>query len=186
MKMKMGNGIGKVLEAMDKQQALQERDIISQAQSFSKEKKDEMIRKAEKDNQELFELEKGNITREMRRGEEKVIEAHILGLVEAKEAFVDEVWAFAEKKFLSMPKRKKEYRLFMRRILESVKDLKDYMLYVRKEDLKLHKGAKKERISGGVILRSKDGKIEIDYSLEGIAKRHSQETKARISEVLFG
>jgi vacuolar-type H+-ATPase subunit E/Vma4 len=174
-----------VLGAMEKEIRAHERKAISEAQAFAKAKIREMQEKAKKDNSELFAMEKRNIEREMRREEEKIRERHLLGLVQAKELFVDKVWESAEKKFLSMPMRKKEYETFMGKILSSVKKTGEFEIYMRKEDRKFYSGAKQKAIAGGAVFRSKDGRVEIDNSLEGIAQRCREETRARIIAVLF-
>lgn len=186
MKKRSKDEVKGVLDAMEREIAAHEKRIISEAQEFSRKKKAEMREKARRDNEELFRMEKKNIVREIRREEEKVRESYQLGLVQAKELFVDEVWKSAKRRFLSMPGRKREYQGFLKRILASVKDIREYEVFMRKEDTGLHKGAKQKRMAGGAVFRSRDGKIEIDHSLEGIAERYKEETKARINEVLFG
>lgn len=185
MKKNPKSEIGGVIDAMEKEIASNERKAVSEAQLFSKRKKEEMRAKARNDNKELLEMEKKNIEREIRREEEKIREQYLLGLVQAKESSVDAIWDSAKRKFLSMPKRKTEYRKFLRKIISSVKNIKDYDVFMRKEDRNFYKGARQKRMAGGAIFRSRDGKIEIDHSLEGIAERYKGKTRARISEVLF-
>ena len=171
---------------MENEIRTREERTITGARAFADYKKDEMRKKARKDNEELFSMEKKNIEREIRQGEEKIREEYLLSLVQVKSAFIDEVWKSARRRFLSMPKRKAEYKKFMGKVFASVKNIRDYQVFLRKEDMGFHKGAMRKSMAGGAIFRSRDGKIEIDHSLEGIAERCREETKAKISEVLFG
>ena len=177
--------LSRVLTAMEKETLQKRKKLLDDAKAFAKQKKKEMTEKAEKDNEVLFHIEKKNITREMRRAEENIREEYLLGIVKAREAFTDKIWNSAKKRFISMPKRKTEYKKFMKRILSRVEDHESYVVYIRKEDSIFYKNARPAKISGGIIFRTKDGKIEIDYSLDGIVQRNEAAAKATINEVLF-
>jgi vacuolar-type H+-ATPase subunit E/Vma4 len=145
-----------------------------------------MKARAEDDNAKLFEIEKKNITRDMRKREEEIREAHLLAIVRMRESLVDEAWSAAKARFLSLPSRKKEYAAFMDRLLAMARKDGDFEVYMRRADAALWKGAKAADISGGIVMRSRDLKVERDYSLTGIAGHSEQGAKAKISEVLFG
>jgi vacuolar-type H+-ATPase subunit E/Vma4 len=175
-----------LLDAMDKEMRKGEQGIEDEAKKFTKGKIDSTKKSAALDNAQLMSIEEKNIDREMRRQEEEIREAHLLGLVRAKEDLVGEAWEEAKKTFLSMPERRTEYRKFMGSILDKSKIHKGYDIFLRKEDLSLCKGAKTEKISGGAVFRSPDGRIEVDYSLEGILRSSEGAARAKISEALFG
>ena len=185
MKRRNGSDIKGVIGAMSREIAAAEKKAIAQAEAFAKEKKNEMRKKAKNDNAQLFAMEKNNIDREMRHGEENIREAYLLSIVQAKEAYVEKAWEKAKRRFLQMPKRR-EYAKFLKNILASASDIGEYAVYMRKEDVRLHKGAKTRKMAGGAIFLSRDGRIERDLSLEGIAKRKEAASKSKIGEVLFG
>lgn len=174
-----------LLDAIEGEIREEEAEIIKEAERFAGGKIEEMRRRAEEDNAKLFEIQKKNITREMRKREEEIRERHLLELVKARKKLVDEVWERVRRRFLSMPEREGEYREYIMMVLKSVKT-EEYEVFTRKTHTRFIPGANPEAIIGGVIFRSKDGKVEIDCSLEGVLRENEENTKARIAEVLFG
>ena len=175
-----------LLEAIDKELRKGEQKVTDEAEGFVKDKIDSTKKRAASDNAQLMSIEEKNIDREMRREQEEIREAHLLALVKAKEDIVGEAWEDAKGRFLSMPERSAEYKRFMLSVLGRSAAYRGYGVFLRREDLGLWKGAKQENISGGAVFRSPDGKIEVDFSLEGILRSSEGAARARISEALFG
>lgn len=177
----------KIFEAIDEEISEEANAILDEARKFAREKKEEMRKRAMEDNEKLFSVEKKNITKEVRKWEEEKREKHMLEHAKARERIIERVWFEAKKKFLSMPKRKEEYKKFMDKLFSQVKkESKDCDIFLRKEDINFQKGAKPAKIKGGALIMSKDGKIELDYSFEGLLRDMEGLTKERIEEVLFG
>jgi vacuolar-type H+-ATPase subunit E/Vma4 len=175
-----------LLKAIDDEMRKGDQKLVDEAKRFGQEKINDAKKRAALDNAQLMSIEAKNIDREMRRQEEGIREAHLLELVKANEEMVGKVWEGVRENFLSMPKRKAEYGKFMESVLGKSKKYKDYVVILRKEDLGLWKGAKTAEISGGAIFRSPDGRIEADFSLDGIVRSSEGLAKAKISEALFG
>lgn len=174
-----------LLKAIDAEIKEEEAAIMKRAKDFSKDKKAEMKKRAEEDNAKLFSIERKNIDAQMRKKEERIREEYLLELVKTRESLVDDAWEDAKKRFLSMPKRKREYTAFMKKLLKMAKADGSFDVYLRKEDRHLWKGAKTAKMSGGLVMKSKDGKIERDYSIDGIVDTSEEGARALIAEVLF-
>ncbi len=174
-----------VLDAIDAEAEEKAKAVIREAEEFSVAKKEQMRKQAERDNDELFAIEEKSIVRFMRKREEKVRERNLLEMMRLRDRIINEVWEEAAERFLTMPKRKDEYRKFLDNVF-SMAGERGYVVYLRAEDLPYRKGAKPADISGGAVFRTTDGKIEVDYSLDGILARSEEAAKAVIAEVLFG
>jgi vacuolar-type H+-ATPase subunit E/Vma4 len=175
-----------VLEAIDRETAEKARKAISEAEQFAQAKKTQMKKQAERDNDELFALEEKSIVRSMRKREESIRESNLLELMKLRDRIINDIWQEASEKFLTMPSREKEYKAFLGQIFAKVKDSDSYDIFMREGDPGFRKGAKPADISGGAVFRTKDGKVEMNYSLDGIVESSEEAAKALIAEVLFG
>ncbi len=174
-----------ILDAIDAETETKVKRIVKEADEFAAAKKEQMRKQAERDNDELFAIEEKSIVRFMRKREEKVREQNLLEMMKLRERIIDQVWEESAERFLTMPQRKDEYRKFLDRVFALAGE-GGFAVYMRQEDLQYRKGAKPADISGGAVFRTPDGKVEMDYSLDGILSRSEEATKAVIAEVLFG
>ncbi len=166
----------------------------------------EIIQKAEEEAREVIEKEKEKGRKEAEkirtRGEkeaerqkEKILasarrkaKAYI---IQAKEEIIQK--CFDEMVNILREMDGKTYEQFMEKeIKEAMKEIEDgYIISTRKEDEKIAKKlglevkGKTEGI-GGVILKSKDGKKEIDLTFDFMLERKKEEIRIKIAEKLFG
>jgi vacuolar-type H+-ATPase subunit E/Vma4 len=109
----------------------------------------------------------------------------------AKEEMINECMKKVVEKLKKMDGKK--YSNFVEKNLEvATKEIKDgYILFTRDEDIKIAKKFgidAKEKINGigGVILRSKDGKKEIDLTFDFLIEKNREEMRIKIAKKLFG
>ncbi len=175
-----------VIEAIEREATERAKRIIDDAESFASSKKTQMKEQAESDNDELFSLEEKSIIRSMRKREERIRESNLLEMMRLRDRIINEIWQEIAERFLTMPSRQKEYKAFLDTLFSRVKDQENYDIFMREGDPWFRKGAKPADISGGAVFRTKDGKVEINYSLDGILDNSEEGAKALITEVLFG
>ncbi|MEM2509188.1 MAG: V-type ATP synthase subunit E family protein [Candidatus Thermoplasmatota archaeon] len=87
----------------------------------------------------------------------------------------------------------KKYSNFVEKNLTlAMKEIKDgYILFTRDEDIKIAKKfgiEAKEKIDGigGVILKSRDGKKEIDLTFDFLIEKNREDIRINIAKKIFG
>ncbi|MBC7081728.1 MAG: hypothetical protein H5T44_05765 [Thermoplasmatales archaeon] len=136
-----------------------------------------------------------NANKEIEREREKILanarriaRTHI---TDAKEEIIQECMKEIVEKLKNLDG--KRYSRFVEKNVENaMKEIKDgYMLFTRGEDLKIAKKMgieAREKINGigGVILRSKDGKKEIDLTFDFLIEKNRENIRIKIAKKLFG
>jgi vacuolar-type H+-ATPase subunit E/Vma4 len=179
---------------------------VKSAQETSKKMLDEATHKA-KDNYERI-VQQGKQSGEKER--QKIlstIEMEMKKLVlNSREALIEQAFSLAWNKFEEFKKTKEYKDILIKQIASSIRELegKSFIVDVYKGDsfkisadtLKLieketnRKGLTIEirevdKDLGGVIVHEKDGKISIDNTFTSILERKKNETRVKVSEILF-
>lgn len=154
---------------------------IREAEAKAKAEREKMRKHAER---ELENKKRSELSR-MRIEEKKKI-------LQKKEEIINRCFDLAIAKLRDLSS--KEYIALLKPIVE--RNLKKVgseceILISREEDKKIAKELKVEvgnRIEaiGGLIIKSKDGRISIDCTFDGILKRRENEIRIEIGKVLFG
>ncbi|MEM2935055.1 MAG: V-type ATP synthase subunit E [Candidatus Thermoplasmatota archaeon] len=166
-------------------------EIIARAEEEAK----KIIEEEEKKGMEEAEKIKANAIKEAEKIKEKILSnARRKARVHetsAKEEVINECMKKVVEKLKKMDGKK--YSNFVEKNLEiALKEIKDgYILFTRDEDVKIAKKfgiETKEKIDGigGVILRSKDGKKEIDLTFNFLIEKNREEMRIKIAKKLFG
>ncbi|KAA0015061.1 hypothetical protein B6U81_02415 [Thermoplasmatales archaeon ex4484_30] len=112
-------------------------------------------------------------------------------IIQAKEEIINECFNEIANKLRKMDG--KSYEKFMeKKLKEAIKEIEDgYIVSTRKEDEKIAKKlglevkGKTEGI-GGVILKSRDGRKEMDLTFDFMLEKEREEIRIKIAEKLFG
>ncbi|RLF36867.1 MAG: hypothetical protein DRM99_01835 [Thermoplasmata archaeon] len=158
----------------------QRKEIITQAKKEGEAKARKILENGKKtiENQKKIQISKAN--------QESKKE-----IMKAKEELIEECFIKAQQK-LSQIKGKEYETLVKKLIKEGVEKLgKNCTIIASREvDKKIAeqqglKVAGKTDAAGGVILKSADGKITLDYTLDGILKREKQKIRIKVGKLLF-
>ena len=112
-------------------------------------------------------------------------------IIKTKEEIIEECFIKAQQK-LSQIKDKEYENLLKKLIQKGIEKLGKncIVLISRESDKKIveHHGLKivgKTDATGGIILKSVDGRITLDYTLDGILKREKQKIRIKVGKLLF-
>lgn len=155
-------------------------DILSQGRMEAR----ETIEKLEKDNEKAIETMKKKMLsgarREVRHEE-----------MRAKEEVITDCFAQAKKFFASLT-GERYVRVVEKMIDQSVSLLKEPVVVASRDmdkkiarDLGLEVASGKIEAAGGVIIREKDGSMEIDNTFEGVLARKHEDIRIKIAKKLF-
>lgn len=168
---------------------------IKQIQLDVEKQRKEIITQAKKEAQEIAEkiLENGKKTIENKKKIQlsKAKQESKKQIIKAKEEIIEECFIKAQQK-LSQIKGKEYEALVEKLIRQGVEKLgKNCNVLISretdKEIVEQHglKIAGRTEASGGVILKSADGRIALDYTLDGILKREKQKIRIKVGRLLF-
>jgi len=167
-------------------------EIRSEAEAKAKAKKAEIISRGKRE----AEQERARIVANAKLRARRT-------LLDAKEEVIKEAFSRAEKALADVAKEERYPEILKKLILEAIETIGgDVEILARKEDKKIlsksflqdiTKEAKvkvtlaKDTISsiGGVVVRSKDGKAEVDNTFETRLERISAELRSSVAKVLF-
>lgn len=177
--------------------------IVGEAEEEAEKKKNEAESKSEEIYQEIIERYKREAGQEKQRIVANAKLQKRKEILDAREEVIQESFQKAREKLENLPS--KEYKKILENlILEAMEAIDgDAEVMVRKEDgkavnknflQKLSKEAghniekSKENISavGGVVVRSKDGKIEVDNTFDTRLERYRGEMRREVAKILFG
>ena len=169
----------------------------------AKKKSEEIIKKSEKDGKKRYEeliiqgkknaeLEKQRIIANARLQAKKLI-------LETKESIIEKTFSLAEKKLRDMVSSD-EYENILRKLIEeaisSIPDKQLQILCDERDRELLRKIIKEfprvelseENIStiGGIIVKSKDGRIQVDNTFETRIERMRNDLRVKVARILFG
>ncbi|HEC81443.1 MAG TPA: hypothetical protein ENI42_03335 [Thermoplasmatales archaeon] len=182
------------LIAQIEEDANQEIDrIIGEAKEEVRRKLEETGRKA-KEEALLLKQHAEKEFENMKRSElSKVRQEVRRRVLERKEDIINECFRKALERFKNLSG--KEYIDFVKPLVEkSVKEITGECVIVpsRDEDVRLAKelgvplAREKVNAVGGVVVKSKDGRVSVDNTFEGILKRKEKEIRVRLGTMLFG
>ncbi len=127
-------------------------------------------------------------------------------VLNSKEALIEQAFSLAWKKFEEFKKTKEYKDSLIKQVILSVRELEgnSFLVDVHKGDSfkigpevlkQIEKETSKkgitidvrevERDLGGVIVHEKDGKISVDNTFASILERKKNETRVKVSEILF-
>ena len=164
----------------------QKREIIERAEKQRSEKVGEANEEIEREQARL--LTKGE--QEAKRERNMLIsEANLAAkrnLLDAKESLIESVLEKVKAK-LEKHTREKGYAKTLEKLAKECREElgDDAAIYVRKEDLKMLKGAEAREMAPGVIGESKDGGLYLDNTFVMILKRNKEEIRKEIGRELF-
>ncbi|RLF58646.1 MAG: hypothetical protein DRN25_04975 [Thermoplasmata archaeon] len=169
----------------------------------AKKKSEEIIKKSEKDGKKRYEeliiqgkknaeLEKQRIIANARLQAKKLI-------LETKESIIEKTFSLAEKKLRDIVSSD-EYESILRKLIEeaisSIPDKQLQILCDERDRELLRKIIKEfpgvelseENIStiGGIIVKSKDGRIQVDNTFETRIERMRNDLRVKVARILFG
>ncbi len=169
----------------------------------AKKKSEEIIKKSEKDGKKRYEeliiqgkknaeLEKQRIIANARLQAKKLI-------LETKESIIEKTFSLAEKKLRDIVSSD-EYESILRKLIEeaisSIPDKQLQILCDERDRELLRKIIKEfprvelseENIStiGGIIVKSKDGRIQVDNTFETRIERMKNDLRVKVARILFG
>lgn len=169
----------------------------------AKKKSEEIIKKSEKEGKERYEeliiqgkknaeLEKQRIIANARLQAKKLI-------LETKESIIEKTFSLAEKKLRDIVSSD-EYESILRKLIEeaisSIPDKQLQILCDERDRELLRKIIKEfprvelseENIStiGGIIVKSKDGRIQVDNTFETRIERMRNDLRVKVARILFG
>jgi len=158
----------------------QRKEIITQAKKEGEAKARKILENGKKtiENQKKIQISKAN--------QESKKE-----IMKAKEELIEECFIKAQQKLSQI--KGKEYKTLVKKLIKKgVEKLgKNCTIIASREvDKKIaeQQGLKvtgKTDATGGIILKSADGKITLDYTLDGILKREKQKIRIKVGKLLF-
>lgn len=181
----------KLIERIKEEAEKEIKDIIDNAQEEAK----KIIEEEEEKGKEEAEKIRREGIKEAGRRKEKILAAGRRKaksyLIKAREEIIENC-INKIKEYLKKLDGKKYEKIVGNLVKEGVKEIRDgYIISTREEDEKIAKKfgmevKKKVNGIGGVILKSKDGKKEIDLTFDTMIERRKDEIRIKIAEKLFG
>jgi V/A-type H+-transporting ATPase subunit E len=190
------NGVDKIIERIKKDAEAKVKKIMdnanNEAENIRKRNEKETRRMVEKIKQE-YEKEAETVKNTILSGakiESKRVQLH------ARENIINECFIKSEKKFVDMDG--KAYEKFLSRIIKEGVDVvgKNAVVKCAEKDIRIVKKIPSAlnvavdknflNTTGGVVIKSKDGKIRVDNTFDGILSRNRDRLRKEVAEILFG
>lgn len=190
------NGVDRIIERIKKESEAKVKEILdsasNEAENIRKRNEKETKKMVEKIKQE-YEKEASVIRNTIISGakmESKRIQ------LQAREDVINECFRRSEKKLANM--EGKEYEKFLNRSIREGFDIvgKNAVAGSAEKDsgivkkiasvLNVAVDEKGLATAGGVVIKSKDGKIRVDNTFEGIISRNKEVLRKDVAEILFG
>ncbi|WP_456475803.1 V-type ATP synthase subunit E [Candidatus Pyrohabitans sp.] len=195
--------VGKIIARIEEDARAEVERILSEAKAQAEEIRNEAQAKAKAEKAEIISRGKREAEQERARIIANAKLRARKALLDAKEEVIKEAFSRAEKALADVTKEERYPGILKKLILEAIESIGgDVEILARKEDRKIlnrsflaevSREAKvkvalaKDTISsiGGVVVRGKDGKAEVDNTFETRLERVSSELRSSVAKVLF-
>lgn len=184
-------GLEKVKQEILEKAQKEASELVESADSEAK----AIVKSAEKSAQELEQRELDEAEKSSEFAKKREIAAAELELqkqaLSVKNELVESVFSEAGKRLAQLGEKKREAHIRM--LLDAAgKELDVAVVYCSKKDVRLVEGSGKlkvfsdEKISGGIIAESQDGKLRVDYSYDTLLGQVRSKVLGDVASKLFG
>lgn len=181
----------KIIEQIKKDSEKEIKQVLSEAEKQRKEILAKAKKEAENEAKKILENGKKTIENKKKIQISKAKQESKKQIIKAKEKIIEECFIKAQQK-LSQIKGKEYENLLKKLIKKGIEKLGKNcdVLISREIDKKIveQHGLKisgRTDAPGGVILKSADGRVTLDYTLDGILNREKQKIRIKVGKLLF-